>query len=242
MPRPDSAEPVKVFISYRRDDSRAYAGWLDYCLEQAYDDADAVFRDVGDLEPGTRFQQVIENAVRQSDVFLCLIGKVWSSLSGSDGTPRLHHPDDPVRAELETAFRLKKPIIPILLEGIPMPAKADLPDSIQAVTDRNAHPMSDRTWKADVQKLLSTIQNVKLERGPKPKLSGRDIYDRFHSAHLPPKWVGRVGGLHGRPFMEDIDSGRWEAWPYEIKMGGPAPNKNWFSANHFVAAVDKQRS
>ena len=63
----------RVFISYRRDDSPAYAGRLSDQLRARFG-APLVFRDIDTLEPGVPFKQLIEESVGSADVLIAVIG------------------------------------------------------------------------------------------------------------------------------------------------------------------------
>ena len=68
---------MKIFISYRRDDSAGYAGRLfDYL--SAHFGANNIFMDIDTIEPGEDFRKVISRAVGTCDVVLVMIGKLWN--------------------------------------------------------------------------------------------------------------------------------------------------------------------
>ena len=93
---------LKIFISYRRDDSAGYAGRLFDNLS-AHFGKDQIFMDIDRIEPGEDFVQVIETAVGSCDVLIALIGRHW--LTVTDGTVRrLDNPNDFVRLEIAAAL------------------------------------------------------------------------------------------------------------------------------------------
>ena len=50
--------------------------------------------------------------------------------------------------------------------------------------------------------------------------------------------VGRGGGLKGRQFMQDLETGNWRKQTYETSsVSLDALNTNWFSLEDFVAAI-----
>src|SRR5690242_9994906 len=67
----------KIFINYRRDDSRADAGRLYDRLHARY--PDRVFRDVGSLEPGIEWPEAIEKVLGDSEACIVVIGPRWLS-------------------------------------------------------------------------------------------------------------------------------------------------------------------
>ena len=234
---PKDPTAIKVFISYRRTDARGYAGWLEYVLEETLH-RDYVFRDVDNLAAGEDFMEVIERFIRQCDAVLCVIGPDWAIAKSADGAPRLHAPNDPVRVELETAIRLKRPIIPVLVADAQMPAPDKLPESLAGLPRKNAVQLSDSDWKRGVTALLDQLHRKKAESGVRPKLPGLEIYERLKSGSQPPKWVGRNGGLTGSGMKEDLATGRWKEWTYEVRFTGAIPSNNWFPATKFAELID----
>jgi hypothetical protein len=226
---------LQVFISYRRDDARAYAGWLAYCLEESFGQEN-VFIDVDRIDPGVDFMVAIEKAIRRSDVVLPLIGPSWLTLTGSDGARRIDAPDDPVRHEIEVALGLKRRLIPVLFDAARMPASADLPESIRPMARVNAHRMSHEGWRADLASLDALLRNAAAAKSAGSKLTGADIVRRVESGEGP-SWVGRTGGVNGKAFQDDVRSGRWAEQSYEVRFGGDVPSKNWFSVDEFMRAV-----
>jgi hypothetical protein len=55
---------MKVFISYRREDSAGHAGRL-YDSLQSHFGADNVFMDLSDIDSGTNFVDVIQTTTRR---------------------------------------------------------------------------------------------------------------------------------------------------------------------------------
>jgi hypothetical protein len=68
------------------------------------------------------------------------------------------------------------------------------------------------------------------------KLTGAAIVEAHAEGVLEFDSVGRRGGLEGPSFKEDIATGRWRAFPYEVRSG-PPPNDNWFTVAEFIAAT-----
>jgi hypothetical protein len=75
-----------LFISYRREDTVAYAGRLYDHLGNHFG-ADKVFMDIGQIAPGEDFVEVLEARIRSSEVVIALIGPAWLSVSNGQGPP-----------------------------------------------------------------------------------------------------------------------------------------------------------
>jgi hypothetical protein len=146
-----------IFISYRREDSKAYAGRL-------YDDLvarlgpDRVFIDIDTLRPGVDFVKSLDEAIRSCDAVLALIGPRWLSVSDVDGNRRLDNPRDFVRLEIVTALmRDGLPVVPVLVGDALLPSAADLPEPMAGLASRHAFDLSVERWAYDVEQLLKRL-------------------------------------------------------------------------------------
>ena len=140
----------RIFISYRRDDSRGYAGRLQGDLSRRYSD-EHVFRDV-EIPPGADFGEYITGLVDRCNVVLAIIGPGWLDARDREGERRIDKPDDWVRLEIERALaRDGVEVIPVLVDGARLPPREELPESLLALRRRNAFELSDRRWDYDVE-------------------------------------------------------------------------------------------
>ena len=90
-----------VFISYRRDDSKGFAGALMRDLDRRLG-AEQVFMDIEDIQGGTDFPAVLRRAVQSSDVLLALIGSRWLEARDAQGNRRLDDPTEKASKRLIT--------------------------------------------------------------------------------------------------------------------------------------------
>jgi hypothetical protein len=153
----------RVFISYRRDDSR-------YPARRIYDafvrvlPPDGVFMDVDSIAPGDDFVKILEGWVQQCDVLLALIGPGWiNSADPKSGRRRLDNPDDFVRIEIRGALNREIQVVPVLLDDTPMPTADQLPDDIRALVRRQASFVEYRTFDADIDHLIRRLQSRRAE-------------------------------------------------------------------------------
>ena len=150
--------PNKVFISYRREDSRYQARRIYDAFVQALP-PDTVFMDVEAIPPGADFIEVLESWVQQCDILLALIGPGWiGSIDSKTNLRRLDNPEDFVRIEVRGALQRKIPVVPVLLDATEMPAAAELPDDIKELRRRNAEFVDFRTFDSDVQHLIKRLK------------------------------------------------------------------------------------
>jgi YVTN family beta-propeller protein len=161
-PSESAGAPPKVFISYRREETAAYAGRLYDAMAPRFGDRN-VFMDV-DLEPGIDFVEKITEAVGACHVLIVVMGPRWATVENEDGVVRLADSGDFVRLEVGTALRRADvTVIPVLVGGARMPDAEDLPQEISPITRRNALDLSDTRWRYDVGRLVKTLEELLAE-------------------------------------------------------------------------------
>ena len=160
---------AKIFISYRRDDSAGHAGRLYDRLIDHFG-PDDVFMDIDTIKPGRDFVDEVRQAVGACDGLVAIIGKEWLTISDATGTPRLKNPDDIVKLEIATALERGIRVIPVLVQGAPMPGATDFPESLKELAYRNAQEISDRSFNSDAQSLIEALE------APEPELPERDDF------------------------------------------------------------------
>jgi hypothetical protein len=151
-----------IFISYRREDARGFAGRLADNLGDHFGPS-RVFRDVEDLQPGVDYVTQIELLIESCDILLVLIGRDWLTIADERGQPRLVDPMDEHRIEIVTAFKNGVRVIPVLLDGGRMPRVQDLPAELAPLARRQAYDISDGRWHDDVRRLVRLLE-AELER------------------------------------------------------------------------------
>jgi HEAT repeat protein len=153
---------IRVFISYRRQDSEAWCGRIyDHLVDQfgtAY-----VFRDIDSLVPGDLFEQRISERLRICDAVIALIGNSWLTSADTDGRPRLNDPADFVRTELIQACIGGKPVFPVLVDGATMPRVADLPSELRFIPQANALQVSDQHFALDMRILIAALSRARIQ-------------------------------------------------------------------------------
>jgi hypothetical protein len=147
--------PLSVFISYRRQDCQPQANGLCDGLRHRLEGA-RIFMDLDSIRPGADWRRDIERAIAACNVVLVLIGNDWLG-AGTTGSLRIDDPNDIVRIEIAAALERGVAIIPILVEGTPMPAGDGLPPDIAGLTRFNAIELSDRRWRADIDRVTEAI-------------------------------------------------------------------------------------
>jgi hypothetical protein len=148
-----------VFLSYRRSDEPAFAGRIYDRLTAAFG-TERVFMDVDSIELGRDFAEALDEALGRSAVLVAVIGSRWVEATGADGRRRLDDPDDYVRMEVERALSRDIRVIPVLVDGCPMPAPSALPVTLAPLVRRQAQTIFNARFGADCIELASTIERI----------------------------------------------------------------------------------
>ena len=157
-----SAAPCRIFISYRHNEDGMAAGWLVERLAGHFG-KDQIFKDVDSIEPGDDFVKVIADAVGRCDVLLALIGREWLTITGDDGRRRLDNPQDFVRLEIEAGLKRDIRLIPVLIEGTPMPPVDQVPPSLAALVNRQALHFSAAHAEPEFDRLIKALDRTLAE-------------------------------------------------------------------------------
>jgi len=176
----------RIFINYRRDDSRADSGRLYDRLSAHF--PGKVFRDVGSLEPGVEWHDAIAHIIGQSDACIVVIGRDWLSITNANGERRLDDPRDTVRQEIVAALERKMRVFPVLVGGAKMPAEEDLPPDLRSLCRRNALEITEQDWDEDLRKLVSALEIALRSSAERPGVPKPSLFSR--------RWMfGSVGGV-----------------------------------------------
>lgn len=154
----------KIFISYRRGDDPGFALALYHRLEQSFPLKD-LFMDVeGGIPVGHDFVRVLEEQVGGCDVLLALIGPSWLNATDDAGRRRLDNSDDFVRLEIESALRLGKHVIPVLVNRAEMPRADYLPETLGPLARLQAPRLTLERFKADADGLVKAVESALRDR------------------------------------------------------------------------------
>lgn len=165
----------RIFISYRTVDGAKDASRLADDLGRVFGD-DQVFLDRQDLRGGSSWRQEIARAIGHRPVVLLLITQGFAGARHPDGRLRIHDVDDPVRLEVESAIDASAVLMPLRVDGTPMPLAANLPPSIQLLTERHALPLRTDDWsRLDLPRIVGDIERLGVSRAgaaatPRPRI------------------------------------------------------------------------
>jgi hypothetical protein len=161
---------MKVFISYRRADSQVTAGRMAQFLD-AVPAVDEVFLDVDDIPLGEDFQRDIGDRMAETTHVLVLIGPQWRGPANTSGLPRLFDADDVVRYETRVALSSRARVVPILIDGTPMPRPSELPGDLKALPKLNGFALRTAHFDEDMDDLLDSLVGGKKGRGSRWRLA-----------------------------------------------------------------------
>src|SRR5215813_678056 len=122
---------MNVFISYRREDTKDFAGRLfDRLKEEPR--IKKIFLDVDGIDKGADFKDKIESAMGECEQALLLIGPGWCAGG------RIKQDGDFVRLEAHSALQSRAKVLPVLVNGATMPKLSDLPADLSELPAINA--------------------------------------------------------------------------------------------------------
>jgi hypothetical protein len=149
---------VRVFINYRRRDTRHVAGRLRDRIVTQFG-PDAVFVDVESILPGQDYVQAIDEAVSRCLVMCVLVGETWLR-PDPNGRRRIDDEHDRLRLEIEAGLRHRTVVIPVLVDEATMPKAADLPPSLQPLSRHQAVRIRYDSFTSDSDHLLTVIGRI----------------------------------------------------------------------------------
>ena len=143
----------RIFISYRASDGKKDADRLCADLSRLYG-ADQVFFDKQDLRGGHSWRSAIMGALGTRPVVLLLITPDLLGMVHPEGGRRIDRDDDPIRGEVLTAQTHGATIIPLLTEGVQMPATGDIPEPLRFLKESHALKLRTEDWADDLDKIV----------------------------------------------------------------------------------------
>lgn len=152
----------RIFISYRRSDSRRQAAELYDRLSGRFSKDDVVF-DVDSIPYGVDFRDYVRGSILQSAVVLAVIGPRWQqTLTRSRWLNWWQRRGDFVRVELELALEHGVPIVPVLVGGAQMPEASLLPPSLNRLSYANAATVTlGADAESNLEKLVAAIRRFR---------------------------------------------------------------------------------
>ena len=174
----------RIFISYRQDDSGAWAVLLAEKLRAAFG-SENVFLDKDQLHAGA-WQAQLNLALAESCAVIVLIGKGWAGAKDQSGNLRLAQEHDVHRNEILLALAAERAtVVPGLSGGATLPDAAQLPAELHPLLALQVFELSAAQHRraVDLDRLISEL--VK-STGLHAEVVARDRRE---------PWIGRVAWL-----------------------------------------------
>lgn len=151
--------PAGIFISYRRHEALREARAIFERLSREFGAAQ-VFIDLEGLDPGVDFTESLDKQLQHCQVMLALIGPGWLATPDGHGGRRLDDANDFVRIELRTALQRNIRVVPVLLDGAPMPRTVDLPADLEPLARRQKIDLDFQRFDADIGRLVGSLRRM----------------------------------------------------------------------------------
>lgn len=145
-----------MFVSYRTADARFGAASVHESLARRFG-GDRVFLDHASMDAGELYPDSIRSALEQVRVLVLLIGPEWLAVEAGTDVRLVDRDDDWVRREIRRALERDIVIIPVLLDGTPLPVPEMLPADIRALVTRQALEVRHRSLGADLARLAKVV-------------------------------------------------------------------------------------
>lgn len=196
MPRGVATD--NIFISYRREDSAAYAGRLCDLLSSEFGEQ-RVFMDVEDIAPGQDFAATIDSTLAQCSSLLVVIGPRWIEILKRRAS---ESKNDYVAHEIEAALNRKATVIPVLVGGARMVDLSALPEKLAGLHFHQAVELRDATFREDCARLAVAL-------GAKP---GERFEALEHAAPGRKRWWWIAAGCAALALGIGWSIGPWTAY------------------------------
>lgn len=155
--------PVKIFLSYRRDDSAFAAQSIHDRLSQRFGQQ-SVFMDVDSIPPGVDFRDHIGESIAECKIMIVIIGVNWLK-PGRSGEARLGPDGDYVRIEIESAHDHGLRLLPVLIGKATMPTVDKLPEKIKSLAYRQASFLrTGRDYQRDLDNIIRAVEHLAADR------------------------------------------------------------------------------
>lgn len=150
----------RIFVSYRASDGKKDASRLATDLVRVFGEA-SVFFDKADLTGGTSWRQQVLAALGSKPVVVLLLTPDYFG-AVKDGARRIDQDNDPVRLEILAAMEAGATVLPLLTEGVGMPAAAELPAALAGLREHHALKLRTDDWDTDFARLVKDLTRLGL--------------------------------------------------------------------------------
>jgi tetratricopeptide (TPR) repeat protein len=149
-PRPTAGN---IFISYRREDSAAYAGRLCDYLNRLVG-PERVFMDIEDIAPGQRFLKTIDDTIARCEIALIIVGPRWAEILRQRAQEAQK---DFVCHEIESVLARQMTVVPVLVGGASIGGLAGLPEKLAPLSQFEVAELRDKTFNEDCLRMAESL-------------------------------------------------------------------------------------
>jgi len=179
----------RIFICYRREDSRWPAHWIYNDLVDHFGSESVVF-DIDTIPLGVDFREYLNKEVSRCDIFLAVMGDRWLEILKQ----RLEQPNDFVRIEIQAALERRIPVVPILVGEKPVPSEKELPPEL---TDLSYKQAAEVRAGADLQshrkRLVDGLDRLFSEKKVGKDLKQRKVDEEIKREEPPKTYTNSIG-------------------------------------------------
>ncbi len=147
----------RIFISYRREDPSAYAGWVRDRLEASL--PNCIFFDVHSIEHGEFWDTRLREEATHCKALIAVIGKEWVTAS-KDGARRLDDPKDWVRIEIGSALAAGVKVVPLYVGGAAALRAEDLPEELKPLARKEGIFVDNSKFDDEIAKLVPGLRKA----------------------------------------------------------------------------------
>lgn len=173
----------KIFISYRRGDTRDVAQRMFERISKQF--GKSVFCDVDGVRIGDNFRESLLKAAGSCDVMVVVIGPEWFG-NNSDGSRRLDDPNDWVFREVNIALERNIPVVPVLIYPARQPMEEDLPLPLKELAFRESITVyNDKQFESSVRTVIDHLVVVQERKASRLELIAMRAQRSFRSVRHP---------------------------------------------------------
>jgi WD40 repeat protein len=161
---------IKVFINYRRDDTGTHVHRIYDWLAPVFG-KENVFLDVDSLRPGEDWDDKLKKTLAETDVLLAVIGTRWADILQQRNA---RGGSDHVREEIAAALAMGTKVIPVLIDGAPLPREDDLQPDMRKLLGHQQHRIACDSLASGAAALITAIRKLCPEAVPQPAEAKRE--------------------------------------------------------------------
>jgi WD40 repeat protein len=163
---------AEIFINYRRKQSLSDAQHLATLLTSDFG-KNSVFIDVRNIDSCSDWLEQLQTKVSNCKVLISIIGPDWLEALDEKDYPPGERSKDLVRYEIAEALRLRIPVLPVMLNGTPVPPFDKLPVEIRDIFRRRVMDLRNEHFIADAAAITAELKKIiRSQRGlPRTRVS-----------------------------------------------------------------------